>query len=180
MTLSSLTREVANKPLERSSAQCSASSHLAGIVFSPRCSGAGLPGIILAVLQPELHCVLLDSSAKRLRFCVQAVAELRLRNVEIVRSRIEHYACDRRFSTVIARAFSALNAIRQASGRLLLSRGRLLVMKGRYPTRELEELGPFRARARVVPLTIPGSSASRHLVIIPASAGDLCDGQGGG
>jgi 16S rRNA (guanine527-N7)-methyltransferase len=139
-------------------------------------TGAGLPGLILAVLRPELHCVLLDSSAKRLRFCIQAVAELRVRNVEIVRSRIEHYVSDARFSTVIARAFGTLNTIWQSSARVLLRDGRLLVMKGRYPMRELEELGPIRARARVVPLAIPGSSAPRHLVIIPASAGDVSDG----
>lgn len=139
-------------------------------------TGAGLPGLILAVLQPELHCVLLDISAKRLRFCVQAVAELRVRNVEIVRSRIEHYAAHARFSTVVARAFGTLNAVWESTGRLLLSDGRLVVMKGRYPRQELEALGPTRARTRVVPLDIPGSSGQRHVVIITGSEENLGDG----
>ena len=74
-------------------------------------TGSGLPGFVIAILRPELRCVLLDSRAKSVRFCVQAVAELGLCNVELVCSRVERYATEGGFDTVIARAVGSLDKL---------------------------------------------------------------------
>lgn len=130
-------------------------------------TGAGLPGLVVALARPDLECVLIDSSAKKTRFCRQAVAELRLANVEVIRARVQAYRPARPFDTVVARAFGRLAALVAHAERLCAPGGRLLAMKGQTPQAELAELGALRDRARVVPLHVPGLDARRHLVIVP-------------
>lgn len=127
-------------------------------------SGAGLPGIVLAVLKPGLRVTLLDSNGKKTRFCRQAAAELGLRNVEVVQSRVEDYRPPEAFATVVSRAFAALGDFVDGARHLVVPGGRLLAMKGAYPHEELSALPP-RARALAVhPLVVPGLDAERHLV----------------
>ncbi len=129
-------------------------------------SGAGLPGLVLAIADPRTSWVCLDSRAKKRRFLVQAAMELGLANVRVVQARLEEFHPDTRFSTIISRAFASLEGFARAE-RLLEPGGRLLAMKGRYPVAELEALvGP----ARSVRLQVPGlENVERHLVIIEAS-----------
>ncbi len=128
--------------------------------------GAGLPGLVLSMMRPDLHCVLLDSNSKKTRFCLQAMAQLGLENVEIVHSRAEAYAPSRPFSIIICRAYSSLREFVDGAGRLLAPGGALLAMKGGLPEEELKAMALSHMQPRVVALGVPGVEAARHLVII--------------
>jgi 16S rRNA (guanine527-N7)-methyltransferase len=130
-------------------------------------SGAGLPGVPLALLRPELTVVLLDSNAKKTRFLQQVVLELPLPNVEIVWGRVEAYAPAVLFDTVTARALSELAEVWRWARRLGVPGGRILLLKGEYPAQELAAL-PLTASPRVLPLVVPGLSEARHLVWLTA------------
>ena len=125
-------------------------------------SGAGLPGIPLAVALPELRFVLLDGNGKKARFCRHAVTALGLPNVEVVEERAERYAPPTPFDAAVVRAVGSLARIRALVRPRC--RGPILAMKGRYPARELEALGevPYEA----VRLRVPGLDAERHLVVL--------------
>ena len=127
-------------------------------------SGAGLPGIPLAIVQPELAVTLLDSSHKRQAFQLQCKAELGLGNVTAVHSRVEDYRNELGFEAVISRAFSDLGEFVGAARHLCSPGGRLLAMKGLYPHDEIEKLPDGATVSQVSELKIPGLSASRHLI----------------
>ena len=128
-------------------------------------SGAGLPGIPIAVACPERSVVLLDSSHKRGAFLQQAINELPLDNAQVVVSRAEMFHPSSGFSVVISRAFAELADFVRCARHLVAEGGRLLAMKGIYPHEELAQLA-IRAVERVVRLQVPGLQAERHLVII--------------
>ena len=136
-------------------------------------SGAGLPGVVLAIARSDLRCVLLDSAAKRIRFLVQCVAELGLENAEPVRARIESYRAERSFPTVVSRATLTLVDLWRVSQRLLGPDGRVLGMKAAPPEeRELAALRRAGARCRVVPCRVPGLPGPRHVAVMePGSVG---------
>ena len=136
-------------------------------------SGAGLPGLVLAVARPELTWVLLDSNAKKCRFLSQARVDLQLENVRVERNRVEDFHPGARFSTIISRALSNLADFVARAGHLLAPGGCLLAMKGRDPDRELSTLGKLGEQAEVVPVRLPGlADGQRHLVILtPGGAG---------
>ncbi len=133
-------------------------------------SGAGLPGIPLAIAEPHRSFVLLDSAGKRCRFLTQAVVELGLANVRVENRRIEDYlvSSDERpsFSTITTRAFSSLDKFVAAAGHLLADRGSLLAMKGKMPRDELDELPDGWRLQHAEKLVIPGLAAERHLLIL--------------
>ena len=127
-------------------------------------TGAGLPGIPLAIACPEKHFTLLDSNGKRVRFLFQVRVALGLANVEEVHGRAEQYRPARRFDAVISRAFSALDDMLAKTGHLLKDDGRFLAMKGRYPTKELRELPKDYTVVACHPLEVPSVGGERHLV----------------
>lgn len=130
-------------------------------------SGAGLPGIPLALARPELQFVLLDSNAKKTRFITQALAELGLENVEVVHSRVEKYQPAVPFDTLIARAFAGIADMLGVSAPLCAPGGRWLAMKGVYPQEELAAIPPgYQIETQQV--QVPGLDAARHVVIIAA------------
>ena len=133
-------------------------------------TGAGLPGLILAMAQPQLHAVLLDSNGKKTRFCLQAKAELGLENVEVVRARAESYSPGEPFDTVISRALTDAAAFLSLTGHLCGPDGRWLLMKGADPSAELAEMEALGENVQLIRLRVPGLQAARHLVVIPASA----------
>lgn len=134
-------------------------------------SGAGLPGIPLAVACPDLTFYLLDSNGKRTRFLTQAVAELQLSNVQIVRSRVEDYRPALLFNSIISRAFATLTDFCCSAGRLCAPSGRLLAMKGAIPNDELAELPNGYQVSAIYPLHVPHLDAERCLVHLnPQSA----------
>lgn len=131
-------------------------------------TGAGLPGIPLAVMEPDRAFTLLDSGGKKIRFLRHVLGELQLNNVTVEHSRVEAYTPEQSYDTVVCRAFSSLGDFVSACGRLIAEDGRLLAMKGRYPDQELTELAaPWSARCE--PLRVPGLDGQRHAVLIQAA-----------
>ena len=127
-------------------------------------SGAGFPGIPLAIVEPHRHFTLIESTGKKCRFLEHVRDTLELRNVEVVQSRAESYKPEVRFDTVIARAVGPVADLVKAAGPLVVGGGRLLAMKGRYPEAELAaKLNGWKV-ASVHPLTVPGLGEERHLV----------------
>lgn len=129
-------------------------------------SGAGLPGIPLAILQPDRQFTLLDTNGKKTRFIQQAVLELGLPNVKVVQTRVESWQPAAPFDAIISRAFASLHDFVTFTGKHVAENGILYAMKGRYPASELAELpAGWRVTAQH-PLHVPGLDAERHLLEI--------------
>ena len=128
-------------------------------------SGAGLPGLPLAMARPQWQVTLLDSNAKKVRFLRQVKLELGLENVEVAQARAETYHPGASFETITSRAFAPLAQMVAVTRHLLAPGGRWLAMKGRVPEEELNELPPELV-AEVVPLRVPGEKGQRHAVIV--------------
>lgn len=133
-------------------------------------SGAGLPGIPLAIAAPDLKFTLLDTNNKKTRFILQAVTELGLKNVEVVTARIEEYQPAQGFDTVLARAYSSLDKLAQDVRKILNAEGCILAMKGSYPLAELESIPVTFKVDTITKLEVPGLDAERHLVILRPAA----------
>ncbi|MEK6591590.1 MAG: 16S rRNA (guanine(527)-N(7))-methyltransferase RsmG [Pseudomonadota bacterium] len=129
-------------------------------------SGAGLPGIPLATALPQSQITLLEASHKKATFLRQAVIELKLANVEVVCERAETWHPQAGFGVVISRAFSGLPEFATAAGHLCAKDGMMAAMKGVYPHEELAQLPPAVKLLNVVPLSVPGLGAQRHLVLM--------------
>ena len=127
-------------------------------------SGAGFPGIPLAIVEPGRQFALIESTGKKCRFLEHVRDTLGLANVEVVQSRAESYRPEVRFDTVLARAVGPLADLVKVAGSLVVGGGRLLAMKGRYPADELGAHLKGWKVAAVHPLTVPGLAEERHLV----------------
>jgi len=134
-------------------------------------TGAGLPGIPLALALPAHQFVLIDRNGKKLRFVRQAIHELGLKNVEPVHGVVETYRSAVRFQTLIARALAAIPDMLTGCRHLCAAEGVVLAMKGLYPAAELAALSGGFAVRDVVRLTVPGLDATRHLVILDPVGG---------
>jgi len=132
-------------------------------------TGAGLPGIVLAIACPEREFVLLDSSSKKLRFVQQTLGILRLENVALENTRAEEYRPEMLFDTIICRAFSDLPDFYRHSAHLCSKNGKMLAMKGVYPMTEIECMEDRSLIDEVVALKVPGLDAERHVVIMHAA-----------
>jgi 16S rRNA (guanine527-N7)-methyltransferase len=129
-------------------------------------SGAGLPGIPLALALPHLRVTLLEASHKKATFLRQALIELGLTNADVVCERAEAWHPQDAFDVVISRAFSGLPEFATTAGHLCARGGVMAAMKGVYPHEELAQL-PAAVRLRnVISLTVPGLDAERHLVLM--------------
>lgn len=129
-------------------------------------TGAGLPGIPLAICFPDKRFELLDSNGKKTRFLQQAIAELALTNCAVHRSRIEGSGLGAEFDGILSRAFASLSDMAQACGPLLNSTGVLLAMKGQYPAQELSQLPkPYIVKGSHA-LAVPGLGGERHLLVL--------------
>jgi 16S rRNA (guanine527-N7)-methyltransferase len=127
-------------------------------------SGAGFPGIPLAIVRPDVKFALIESTGKKCRFLEHVRDTLALANVEVVQSRAETYKPAVRFDTVIARAVGPLADLVRNAGALVAGGGRLLAMKGRYPADEMaKKLNGWKVIG-VHPLRVPGLDEERHLV----------------
>lgn len=144
----------------------SVSTYLQGDSVLDVGTGAGLPGLPLAITQPGRAFALLDSSGKKTRFVRQAALELALTNVEVVQARFESYRPGRKFATILSRAVAPLAVLAAAAAPLLEPSGRLLVMKGRRPSEELAALAPVLGRVLVHRLAVPFVEGERHLIEI--------------
>jgi 16S rRNA (guanine527-N7)-methyltransferase len=129
-------------------------------------TGAGLPGIPLAILFPEREFHLLDSNGKKTRFLFQVKTALCLNNIVIHQARVQSFRAAGPFDTVLSRAFASLQDMMHGCRHLLAPDGRLLAMKGAYPAQELDAVDLERAKVVVHPLVVPGLGEHRHLVEI--------------
>lgn len=136
-------------------------------------TGAGLPGLILAMARPDMRWVLLDSRQKKIRFLNQAILDLRLTNVETVCKRVEEYRPAALFSRVITRAFGSLSKFYVGTRHLIAPDGSLLAMKSGVVSGELEKLQGLKnapACIKIYSLSHPGLRKTRCLVEIRPSA----------
>jgi len=138
--------------------------HLRGDRILDVGTGAGLPGIPLAIACPEREFVLLDSSSKKLRFVQQTLGILKLDNVTLENARVDEYRPNSLYDTIVCRAFSDLPDFYRNTSHLCNSGGCMLAMKGVYPMTEVESLEDKSIISDVVSLKVPGLDAERHLV----------------
>lgn len=129
-------------------------------------TGAGLPGLLLAIMQPQRAVTLLDSNGKKTRFLQQAVHTLGLSRVEVVHSRVEDYQPPQLFQVIVSRAYAAMATFTIQCEHLCAPEGRFLAMKGVYPTDELADLAASYHVQQVHELQVPGLAAQRHLVVL--------------
>ena len=127
-------------------------------------TGAGLPGIPIAIVFPEREIELLDSNGKKTRFLFQVKTALRLDSMVVHHTRVESFQSSEPFDMVLSRAFASLPDMVTACRHLLAPGGRFLAMKGVYPAEELEEIAAWCDVQAVTPLDVPGLAEQRHLV----------------
>jgi 16S rRNA (guanine527-N7)-methyltransferase len=132
-------------------------------------TGAGLPGIPLALAYQDCQFTLLDSNGKKIRFVTQAVAELGLVNVDVVQSRVEAYQPASRFDTVTALAYSSIEELVKQTAHLLADGGQYLIMKGAYPVAEVEAMPAGYHLEAIHQLQVPRLDAQRHLLVVRAN-----------
>lgn len=128
-------------------------------------SGGGLPGVPIAIVQPERRVTLNDSNQKKTAFLRQAAIELGLPNAEIHAGRAEHWRPLERFAVVIARGLAELAEFFALCRHLVAPGGVLAAMKGVYPLEELARVPPSQRCDEVVRLQVPLLDAERHLVL---------------
>ena len=126
-------------------------------------TGAGLPGIPLALCLPDKKFVLLDSNGKKTRFLTQVKIELAIENIEVIHSRVEDYQPDTSFGIITCRAFAALNTILERTQHLVTSTTRILAMKGRE---EMPELAAGYEQVCSHELKVAWLEEERHLIEI--------------
>ena len=129
-------------------------------------TGAGLPGIPLAIMRPELEVTLLDSVGKKVRFLRHVKRELGLENIHPVQQRLESFETETVFTSIISRAFSGLAEFADSSRHLMHGETRLLGMKGQNPEEEIAALPGWLKLDSLEKLVVPGLHEQRHLVIM--------------
>jgi 16S rRNA (guanine527-N7)-methyltransferase len=135
-------------------------------------TGAGFPGLPLAIVQPETAFWLLDSNGKKISFVNHVIGQLGISNAQTVKARAEDYAPGKRFDTVIARALASTEKLLQLAGHLVREDGVLLALKGKHPAAELEAIEHLPGWAySVTELTVPGlESHARHVIQLRRTA----------
>ena len=129
-------------------------------------TGAGFPGLPLAICEPERDFTLVDGNNKKIKFVQHAVTTLQLSNVTATWTRTEDFAPEQRFDTVIARAVGPLARLVKMAGHHVREDGVFVAMKGRYPDKELKTL-PKSWKYEIVELDVPGlDQGSRHAVLL--------------
>jgi 16S rRNA (guanine527-N7)-methyltransferase len=129
-------------------------------------TGAGFPGLPLAVAAPARHFTLVDAIAKKIRFVAHAARTLGLANVAPLQARIESLPADAPFDTILARAYAGLPALLESVAALSGPRTRVVALKGRYPADELASLPAGWQLERSRSVSIPGLDAQRHILCL--------------
>jgi len=133
-------------------------------------TGAGLPGIPIALASPALEVTLLDASHKKATFLRQAKSELALENASVACERVEQWNPGRTFDVVVSRAFADLAEFVEQAQHLVAPGGRMLAMKGVYPFDEIARVPATHRVAGVEELRVPALDAKRHLVLLEKAA----------
>lgn len=128
-------------------------------------TGAGIPGIPLAIMFPDSHFTLLDSNGKKTRFMQQAKTELGLNNIDLVNSRVELFRPKNGFDIVVSRAFTSLQSFCENTQHLCTQDGVFYAMKGRFPQQEIDDMTDQFNLINVFKLQVPGLDDERHLIV---------------
>ncbi|MBT9519932.1 MAG: 16S rRNA (guanine(527)-N(7))-methyltransferase RsmG [Dechloromonas sp.] len=131
-------------------------------------SGGGLPGIPLAIARPDLSVSMVDTVQKKTTFLQQAAIELALRNVTVHHARVEEM--QGQYAQISSRAFAEIGLFISLTRHLLAPNGRWLAMKGVRPDDELKALPADITVETIIPLSVPGLDAERHLIILKAGS----------
>lgn len=131
-------------------------------------TGPGLPGIVLAIMNPDKDFTLLDSNGKKTRFLFQAKTSLKLDNVTIINDRVEAVQPDEQFDMVISRAFASLADMTHWCQHLPTADGVFLAMKGQFPIEELAEIEQDYRLVNRYDLSVPGVEGERCLLELVA------------
>ena len=134
-------------------------------------TGPGLPGIPLAILNPEINFTLLDSNGKKTRFLFQAINELKLTNASEINHRVEAYQPNQLFDAVISRAFSSISDMLNQCDHLVSDQGCFLAMKGKKPDSELSQMSKAYKVIEVSEVNVPLIDSERHLIKIIKTGG---------
>jgi 16S rRNA (guanine527-N7)-methyltransferase len=140
------------------------SPYLVGERFVDVGTGPGLPGIPLAILNPDKHFVLVDSLGKRIRFQTQVKTELGLKNIESIESRVENYQPEEKFDMVLSRAFAQLNDMLEWCQHLPNDMGHFLALKGKLDPVELASISSQFQVHSTHQLEVPELNEERHLI----------------
>jgi 16S rRNA (guanine527-N7)-methyltransferase len=143
--------------------------YLGGVRVVDIGSGAGFPGVPLALARPDWDVTLVESNHKKATFLRQVLAELEISNATVVGERVESFRPATAYDVVISRAFSDLPEFIKLSGHLVACGGVLAAMKGLYPDEELALLPGGWKVEKVASLRVPGLAAARHLVLVKAA-----------
>lgn len=127
-------------------------------------TGPGLPGMILALIHPEMPVYMLDSNGKKTRFLNQVKMELKVENAQVVHHRLESWQPGQDFNQITSRAFATLSDMVGFSRHLLSSDGRFIAMKGQHPVDELAQLPADIDVLAITPIKVPGNDGERHMV----------------
>ena len=142
------------------------STHLTGERVLDVATGPGLPGIPLAIVNPQRSFSLLDSNSKKIRFVRQAAMELGLNNVRVIHGRIENLQPETPFQSITSRAFTALPRMLELSSHLLGEKSRLLAMKAVLPIDEIKQLCGMGYQVETIQLAVPLLDGQRCLLVI--------------
>lgn len=142
------------------------SPYLQGDLLIDVGTGPGLPGLPLAIVNPDKQFVLLDSLGKRISFIRTAIRELNIKNVTPVLSRVEDYQPDQKFDVVLSRAFASLKDMTNLCQHLLSEKGSFYALKGIYHEDEAREMAKQFTIEKVIPLQVPELVGERNLIII--------------
>jgi len=140
--------------------------YLRGKQFIDVGTGAGIPGIVLAIACPDTEWELLDSNGKKTRFLFQVKTTLGLDNISVCHHRVEQYHPSRLFDGVVSRAFASLADMVRCCRHLLAEGGVFLAMKGQWPEQELADLTGLATLDASYPLNVPGLAEARHLLVL--------------
>ena len=132
-------------------------------------TGAGFPGLVLAILEPGRRFTLIDSVAKKLSFVRTAMVELRIMNVSIVNGRCENLRPEPLFDTVVSRAFAPLDRFVSLCTRLIAPAGLFIAMKANLDESELKDIPKSVKIESIISLKVPGLSAKRQAVLLAPS-----------
>ncbi len=143
---------------------------LSGKHFLDVGSGAGLPGIPLAIINPDQQWALLDKNNKKTRFMTQAIAELSLQNAQAIHARAEDFHPDYCFDSILSRAYATLALFIKTTRHLICKNGTFIAMKGKYPQDELADIKGLTGATEVTPLTMKGMTLERHIVSMKPGA----------
>lgn len=142
------------------------SPYLQGERFIDVGTGPGLPGLPLAIINPDKTFVLLDSLGKRISFIRNALRELGITNVIPVLSRVEDYQPEELFDGVLSRAFASLKDMTDWCQHLVDENGIFYALKGQYHQEEVEQLSDDFVIKNVINLTVPELIGERNLVLL--------------